>query len=265
MSTIPAAEQPAPPTDAPAEGPGAPDAPAEAEAARPPLRRRFTRSVREWAVTFAVVAAVLVPLRSSVADWHDVPSGSMRPTIIEGDRIWVNKLAYGLRVPFTTTWLARWDEPSRGDIVTLASPADGRRLVKRIVGVPGDRISMTGNRLAVNGAPVGYVVIDTDVSGSLPDGRPARQILASERLPGAAEHPIAITPGLAGPNTFAEIVVPPGQYFVMGDNRDQSLDSRSLGFVDGDAIYGRTRHIALSLDRSNWLRPRFDRFFAPLP
>jgi signal peptidase I len=223
------------------------------------------RSVRQWLVTFVVVAAVLVPLRSSIADWHDVPTGSMRPTIIEGDRIWVNKLAYGLRLPFTTTWLARWDAPARGDIVTCASPADGRRLVKRVVGVPGDRISMAANRLTVNGAGVGYTVVDRDVPGRLPDGRPARQVLARERLPGAGEHPVAITPGLASPSTFAEIVVPPGRYFVMGDNRDQSLDSRSLGFVDEAAIYGRTRHIALSLDRSNWLLPRFDRFFAPLP
>jgi signal peptidase I len=258
MSTIPT------PEDRP--NIATPDAVAP-EPAEAPLTgaSRIARSAREWCLTLVVVAAVLLPLRSSVADWHDVPSGSMRPTIIEGDRIWVNKLAYGLRFPFTRAWVARWDAPARGDIVTFASPADGRRLVKRVIGLPGDRISMMGNRLFVNGEPVAYTIVERDVQGTLPDGRPARQILARERLPGGAEHPIAITPGLASPSTFAEIVVPPGQYFVMGDNRDQSLDSRSLGFVDESAIYGRARHVALSLDRSNWFLPRFDRFLTRLP
>lgn len=238
---------------------------------------RVRRAVREWVVTIAMVAAVLLPLRSSVADWHDVPTGSMRPTILEGDRIWVNKLAYGLRLPFTTTWLVRWNAPDRGDIVTLASPRDGRRLVKRVIGLPGDRISMSGNRLTVNGVPVAYDVLDPAADGWLPDGTPARVVLAREHLPGrgaegggaggrgVAMHPIVLTPSMSGPSSFREIVVPEGHYFVMGDNRDQSLDSRLLGFVPEKHIYGRTRYVAISLDRSNFYLPRLGRFFSQLP
>ena len=113
---------------------------------------------RDTLLPILAVVAILVPLRSAIADWNDVPSGSMRPTILEGDRIWVNKLAYGLRVPLTMAWIAHWDEPTRGDVVTLASPDDGIRLVKRIVGLPGDRITMTANRLMINGEPVPYQV-----------------------------------------------------------------------------------------------------------
>src|SRR5215831_15298421 len=87
-----------------------------------------------------IVALIIFSIRSSLADWNDVPTGSMKPTILEGDRIFVNKLAYDLKVPFTTWHVAEWSNPKRGEIVVFDSPKDGQRLVKRVIGVPGDTV-----------------------------------------------------------------------------------------------------------------------------
>src|SRR3982074_1519688 len=94
-----------------------------------------------------LIALVLFSIRSSFADWNDVPSGSMKPTILEGDRVYVNKLAYDLKVPFTTIHLLTWAHPGRGDIVVFYSPYDGQRLVKRVIGLPGDTIELRNNNL----------------------------------------------------------------------------------------------------------------------
>ncbi|MBI3845588.1 MAG: signal peptidase I [Planctomycetes bacterium] len=224
-----------------------------------PLRRAL-RWAKQWIVPLAIVVGVMAPLRSAVADWNDVPSGSMTPTILEGDRVFVNKLAYGLRVPLTTTWIATWSGPSRGDVVTLASPADGIRLVKRVIGVSGDRLSMRDDRLTINGQALGYRVIDDNAKQTLPDGRVVRTVIAEEALPGHP-HRVHFTPGVRSASTFAEIVVPDGQYFVMGDNRDMSADSRVFGFVSRDRIYGEATGIALSLDPDGYYLPRFSRWF----
>lgn len=219
--------------------------------------------MREWVLPIIIVVAVLTPLRSAVADWNDVPTGSMRPTILEGDRIWVNKLAYGLRVPFTLKWIATWSAPGRGDIVTLASPKDKTRLVKRVIGLPGDRIGFNSNRLTINGVPVEYAVLDSAAAGRLPDGREVTVALVTERLPGR-DHELTLTPGIASDRTFDEIVVPKGQYFMMGDNRDQSADSRVFGFVSRDRIYGRSSYVAISVDPDRHYLPRFGRWFSRL-
>ena len=92
--------------------------------------------MRGWGFPILVTVLVITSFRSAVADWNDIPSGSMRPTLVEGDRILVNKLAYDLKFPFTTHHLAAWDNPRRGDVVIFFSPADGRRLVKRVIGLP---------------------------------------------------------------------------------------------------------------------------------
>src|SRR5580700_1098065 len=99
---------------------------------------------------------ILTAVRSAIADWNDVPTGSMNPTIVQGDRVFVNKLAYDLKVPFTTLHLAQWSDPQRGDIVVFFSPADGTRLVKRVIGVPGDTIELRDERLLINGKQSTY-------------------------------------------------------------------------------------------------------------
>ncbi|HEU4520557.1 MAG TPA: signal peptidase I, partial [Thermoanaerobaculia bacterium] len=99
---------------------------------------------------FLLMLLVVSSLRSALADWNDVPTGSMKPTIEIGDRVVVNKLAYDLKIPFTTISLFKWDDPHRGDIVVLFSPIDGTRLVKRVVAIPGDTVAMADNQLYIN-------------------------------------------------------------------------------------------------------------------
>src|SRR4030088_3028720 len=94
---------------------------------------------------------VISSLRSALADWNDVPTGSMKPTIEIGDRVVVNKLAYDLKIPFTTIEVMKWADPQRGDIVVLFSPIDGTRLVKRVIAVPGDTVELVDNQLLING------------------------------------------------------------------------------------------------------------------
>ena len=222
---------------------------------------------RDTLLPILAVVAILVPLRSAIADWNDVPSGSMRPTILEGDRIWVNKLAYGLRVPLTMAWIAHWDEPTRGDVVTLASPDDGIRLVKRIVGLPGDRITMTANRLMINGEPLVYDRVERvhdAPRNSDHAADPLAPLVQTERL-GDRLHAVTVSPVLAGlMDSFDEFIVPEGQYYFLGDNRDQSNDSRFIGTVALEGIYGRVSFIALSVDPERYYRPRFERWLRPL-
>lgn len=228
-----------------------------------PGRRSPIVAFGAWIMPALLAVVVILPLRSAVADWNDVPSASMWPTILEGDRIFVDKLAYGLRLPFTKTWLNEGDAPERGDIITFASPKDGTRLVKRIVGIPGDRISMSGNHLQVNGEPVEYEPLDETEGEPLGNGEPVRMVVALEGLPGRS-HEVAFTEGIFSRNAFDEIVVPEGEYFFLGDNRDQSFDSRYMGLVQREHIYGRVTHVALSVDPERNYFPRFDRWFTPV-
>ncbi len=108
----------------------------------PKVKRAAGRFWREWLRPIVIIVVVCGAFRSALADWNDVPTGSMKPTIMEGDRIFVNKAAYGLRVPFTSWWLAEFSGPERGDVVVFFSPEDGTRYVKRVMGVPGDRIEL---------------------------------------------------------------------------------------------------------------------------
>jgi signal peptidase I len=229
--------------------------------ARYPILSRFWR---EWLRPLLVVGTLLGSFRSAVADWNDVPSGSMEPTILVGDRVFVNKVAYDPKVPFTTWRLARWGNPRRGDVVVLFSPHDGRRLVKRVVGLPGDRVEVQGFRLRVNGAPAGYAPLPRDVARDLDrEGMPERS-LASETL-GACTHPI-MAATVSGPGAdFGPVTVPPDRYFLMGDHRDNSFDSRFWGFAEREAIVGRASAVVLSLDHERFYLPRWHRFFSPLP
>jgi len=231
---------------------------------RSPGKLKWLRFSWKETKQLAITALVLFAFRSAIADWNDVPTGSMKPTIIEGDRILVDKLAYDLKVPFTTWHLAQWDNPSRGDIVAFFSPADGVRLVKRVVGVPGDRIELVNNQLLVNGQSANYSPLDPKFAGELPAAeRPLHQF-ANETVAGHS-HPVMATASLRAPRTFGPIVVPEGKYFMMGDNRDNSFDSRFYGCVDRKRIVGRATSVVISLDRDSWYVPRWHRFFTGLP
>src|SRR5436305_1186351 len=156
---------------------------------------------------FLLMLLVFSSLRSALADWNDVPTGSMKPTIEEGDRVVVNKLAYDLKVPFTLIELMKWSDPKRGDIVVLFSPVDGTRLVKRVVAIPGDNISMINNQLYVNDKQVPM----TKPSGPLDDEEQGMTFVADEVLAGRL-HKVMFTPQIPAVRSFGPIAVPPGKY-----------------------------------------------------
>lgn len=210
-----------------------------------------------------ILALILFSLRSSLADWNDVPTGSMKPTILEGDRVFVNKLAYDLKVPFTTWHLSQWGNPRRGDIVVFYSPHDEKRLVKRVVGLPGDRIELRNDNLILNGQSVQYEPLPTEVLRDLAPADRGMYVYATEQLSGRP-HPVAGLPGVPARRDFGPFLVPAGSYFMMGDNRDDSFDSRYYGPVARGRILGRATAVVLSIDRENFWRPRWDRFFTSL-
>jgi signal peptidase I len=214
---------------------------------------------RDWLRPILLLIIVLGSFRSAIADWNDVPSGSMRPTILAGERIFVYRAAYDFRVPLTTWSLWRRGEPKRGDIVVLISPYDGKRLVKRIVGLPGDHVALQSNRLVVNGLPVCYKMHETSsVSPTEGDG-----LVLEEELPGRL-HAILLHGAPGSLSSFRAVHVPPERYFVMGDNRDNSFDSRYWGFVERRHILGRATYVVLSVDPERHYYPRFSRFLKPL-
>src|SRR5260221_12800517 len=225
----------------------------------PKSSRRFRSELQ----SLLAVALVVFAVRSSLADWNDVPSGSMKPTILEGDRVYVNKLAYDLKVPFTTWHLLEWGNPRHGDVVVFFSPHDGKRLVKRVIGLPGDRVELRKNLLVLNGEPVSYAPLDDGLLRDVAEGERTSHEYASERLPGRT-HSVASWPAVPARRDFGPYHVPEGCYFMMGDNRDDSFDSRYFGPVERRRIVGRAVAVAISFDRQHHWAPRWTRFFSSL-
>jgi signal peptidase I len=223
------------------------------------LRRYWKREIQPLLIT----AIVLFAVRSSLADWNDVPTGSMKPTILEGDRVFVNKLAYDLKVPFTTRHVAEWASPERGEIVVFYSPHDGTRLIKRVIGVPGDEIELREERLYVNGQPMEYGELNAEISDQLSGFEAQQSHFAAEGLPGHP-HAVMVTPTLPAKRTFGPVRVGEGQYFMMGDNRDNSFDSRYFGCVDRKRIVGRATTVVVSLNKDKYWLPRPKRWLRPL-
>lgn len=231
-----------------------------------PQPSTMVRLWREWIKPLLIILLVVGSFRSVFADWNDVPTGSMVPTILEGDRIFVNKLAYSLRLPFTTVHLVAWDDPQRGDIVVFFSPSDQKRLVKRVVGLPGDEISLRNNRLVINGEVARYEWLDEEELDEAARNRQPQGRFFEEAI-GGMDHPVAFSPYQPveqRARNFGPIKVPEGQFFVMGDNRDNSRDSRFFGTVERDRIVGRAAAVAFSLDRKEGFQPRWSRSFQKL-
>jgi signal peptidase I len=223
------------------------------------LKRWWKKEIRP----LLIMAAMLFAVRSSLADWNDVPTGSMKPTILEGDRVYVNKLAYDLKIPFTTVHLAEWGNPHRGEIVVFYSPHDGQRLVKRVIGLPGDTIELRDNNLLLNGEAVNYGPIKQESLRDVSAVDSEMLRFEAEDLPDHT-HAVATWPSVAAKRNFGPVVVPEGKYFMMGDNRDNSFDSRYFGFVERKQIVGQATGVVISLDHEHHWKPRSDRFFSKL-
>ena len=173
------------------------------------------------------------------------------------DVVFVNRVAFDLKVPLTDRILAHIGEPQRGDIVTFSSPKDGTRLIKRIAAVPGDMIAMRGKKLIVNGREASYeptATVTEDVNGT-----PLQALRMTERS-GAQTHTIQWLPQIAARDNFGPVQIPPDQFLMLGDNRDDSADSRYIGLVPRKMLIGRAVRILVSADiKGNWA-PRFERF-----
>jgi len=199
--------------------------------------------------SFILFIILMFAFRSAVADWNSVPTGSMKPTIVEGDRILVNKLAYDVKVPFTHISLLKLSDPVRGDIVIFDSKQSGKRLVKRIIGIPGDSVSLNNNALIVNNEPLSYKEVTTA----------PLTIDMQENLFGK-EYVVRINKNGSRLSNFQTVEVPLEYYLVLGDNRDNSADSRIIGFVPRHEIVGRSKKVVLSFNYDNYYIPRKNRF-----
>lgn len=225
------------------------------------------KTKRDWReyCTLGGFLLLMLGFRSAWADWVTVPTGSMNPTIIEGDRVLVDKHVFGLRIPFTHLHLSVGANPARGDIVVFDSPANGQSLIKRIAAVPGDTLELDGERLVINGQPASYAPADlASLRDLLSTTAAAEPLVLSESSPGAVEHQILILPGRSSARLFGPLTVPRGMYFMLGDNRDDSADSRYIGLVPRGNIVGRATRVVVSLNPERHLLPRAHRLWLPL-
>jgi signal peptidase I len=212
---------------------------------------------------FLLFLLSMIAVRSAVADWYGVPSASMYPTLIIGDRIVTNRLAYDIKIPFTDVIVMRIADPQRGDIVTFTSPEDGLRLVKRVVGLPGDVVEMRGDELIVNGVKASYAAADGDIKTRLAPDYQGRQLVLTEQILGH-QRPVIMMPDRKALRSFGPVTVPAGEYLVLGDNRDLSKDSRYIGSIKRELLTGQVTRVVFSLDTKRFYLPRIERFGAPL-
>jgi signal peptidase I len=194
------------------------------------------KKLRQWVRSGLTTAAILlVPFaaRASFVDHYKVPTGSMIPTVEIGDRVFVNKAAYGLRLPMATSYVVETADPAHGDVVVLRSPEDSAIvLLKRVIAVPGDVVEIREGRVFLGGeqAPVSL------------DG--------TTEILGGNEHALRLTLG-GGPD-YGPVVIPPRKFLVMGDNRGDSRDGRSFGLVEREAFLGHAKGVVLRRGRPTW-------------
>jgi len=210
----------------------------------------------EYAKSFFPVILLVFLIRSFVAEPFKIPSGSMMPTLLAGDYILVNKFTYGLRLPVLNTVFLEINQPKRGDIAVFHFPPDPKiDYIKRIVGLPGDRIQYQNKRLVINDKPVEVNMLE-NVGDEMLDESLIRSYRLQEQL-SDVKHDILVhnIPNRYEPDAIGNkflngetIVVPEGHYFAMGDNRDNSSDSRVWGFVPDKNLVGKAFFIWFNFD-----------------
>ena len=225
----------------------------------PPERRK---PVRFWGEIFVVLLVIFV-FRGFMYDWFRIPSGSMRPTLEVGDFVLVKKSAFGVRIPETDLRITQGDDPQRGDVIVFRKPGGNIFYIKRVIGVPGDRVTYRGKKVLVNGSELNYARLGT-ANG------PRRLPHFAEEIPGRGWHDILLDGDLSvfirapdadfcflgrgGHSADLTCDVPPGRYFVLGDNRDHSQDSRFWGFVPRERIVGPAVRVVFNFVDWDWAR-----------
>ena len=211
---------------------------------------------------FLLFLGLMFVFRSAVADWNYVPSSSMNPTLVQGDRVVVNKLAYSLRLPFSLQHLARWDAPRPGDVITFDSPKDGVNLIKRVIAVAGNVVEMRDNTVTINGKAVGRTLVAP--SRLIPSEMGILDAEIWHEQVGAAGFETARLAAQNRHRDFEAARVPDGHVLVLGDSRDNSNDSRFIGFIDIGRVTGRAVRVVMSHDPQTLFLPRSGRWWLPL-
>ena len=203
--------------------------------------------------SFLIFMVLMLVFRSAVADWNSVPTGSMKPTILEGDRLLVNKMAYDIRVPFTHLSLVKIADPARGEIIIFDSVKADKKLVKRVIGVPGDIVEMRQNKLIINGQKLDYE-IQTKLASNTDS---IEKLLGVDHMVRTHDTPSRLA-------NFGPGTVPDDFYLALGDNRDSSADSRVIGFIPRAELTGRAKPVVFSNDYNNYYLFRPERFMHTL-
>lgn len=201
------------------------------------------------------VFLIVFTIRTFIGEPYRIPSGSMKPTLLEGDFVYVNKSSYGWYIPYLDKRLEWGNQPERGDVIVFRYPPEPTvNFIKRIIGLPGDRILYVNHELYINGEHVSKNYVTSTTTNSA-EGQPYLVQLFDEDLPPDVAHQIyqRNVQGLSFEGT-----VPAGHYFVLGDNRDDSGDSRVWGFVPEGLVKGKATTVLLSIDMQNMM-PRFGR------
>ena len=220
----------------------------EPEASKPREHRGILRSLWEWTRSILVAFALFLVIRTFVIEAFKIPTGSMEGTLLVGDFLLVNTMVYGAEVPGLDVRLPPLAEPERGDVIVFNPPHDpGKSYVKRVIGLPGDTLRMVSKTLYINGTPMGEPYAKyVDRSGAdaiHPDMRwQERHLVTTETW---RRSPRRYRPSR---DNWGPILVPQGKFFVLGDNRDNSEDSRYWGFVDRESIHGRPWFVYYSFD-----------------
>jgi signal peptidase I len=220
----------------------------------PEKRSALLKDIRQ----LILMATIILTGRSVLADWYVVPTGSMKPTILEGDRVFVWKSAYQVRVPFSRIRLFTTGRPDRGDVVVIRNPDGGSvPFVKRLIGLPGDVIELKNETLFVNGKAQAVEFLPEQRTE---DGEPV--LLGTERLI-SRSHPIRVLPERPALRTFGPITVPENEVFLMGDNRDESRDARFFGSRPISDLLGRAVGVMWSWHQEFLKGPRWNRIARP--
>jgi signal peptidase I len=204
---------------------------------------------------FFAILSCIVFFKSAIADLSSISGASMLPTLLDGDKVWVNKLAYDVKIPFTEISLTKLADPKQGDIVIVDSKMANKRLIKRIIGVPQDTIYMQNNALVINGVAIDYDILSSKDNSTI----------IKEHLPHRT-HQARLSQRFLNRNSrsYGPVIVPANEYFVLGDNRDNSADSRIYSFIPRGEIIGRSSSVVFSLDGDNYYLPRTERFLTEL-